>query len=196
MDIGDIILASQSPRRKALLEQTGMKFKAVSPDVDETVPERLSPRETVALLAERKARSVQGDYAENDVVIGADTVVAYDGMILGKPEHTSDAFQMLTMLSGNWHKVYTGICILQGDKCITRVVRTRVKFTEMSEREIEDYIETGEPADKAGGYAAQGKGAIFIEELEGDYFNVVGLPIHTVFQLLKTEFGYLIFDGE
>lgn len=196
MDTDTLILASNSPRRRALLEQVGIKFRVEVSDIDETIPAGMTPRQAVAMLAEKKAAEVARRCDDEALILAADTVVAYDGMILGKPEHESDMFQMLTMLSGNWHKVYTGLCLRRGGKQVTQVVRTRVKFSELSEEEIEAYIRTGEPGDKAGGYAIQGAGAVFVEEIEGDYYNVVGLPLNTLYRLLKTEFHFRPFSED
>lgn len=185
----DIILASQSPRRRELLGQMGLKgFKITSPDVDEDMGENLHPSLVVEELSLRKARAVAAHAHEDDLIIAADTVVALEGTVLGKPADEGDAFTMLSALSGNRHYVYTGVTVLQGDKAVTQHEVTTVSFRDVEPQEIENYIATGEPMDKAGAYGIQGLGALLIDRIDGDYFNVMGLPIFRLGRIL-TEFG-------
>lgn len=181
----DIILASQSPRRKELLGQMGLRgFKIISPDVDEHVEGNPSPAQMVEELSMRKARAVAAEADEDDLIIAADTVVALDGAVLGKPEDERDAFSMLSALSGNRHMVYTGVTVLRGSKAITSHEETVVTFRDLEPDEISDYIETGEPMDKAGAYGIQGLGALLVSGIEGDYFNVMGLPVYRLGRIL------------
>ena len=174
----DIILASQSPRRRELLERMGLTgFRVVSPDVDENLGDELPPAELVSRLSRRKAQAVAQQVKQDALIVAADTVVALEGTILGKPADELSAFRMLTTLSGARHQVYTGLTVLRGDEVCTEYEVTDVTFRELSEGEIEDYIRTGEPMDKAGAYGIQGYGALFIEGIQGDYYNVMGLPV-------------------
>ena len=182
----DIILASQSPRRKELLGQMGLKgFKVNSPDVDEDVDENLHPSLMVEELSLRKAKAVAAHADDDDIIIAADTVVALEGTALGKPMDEADAFTMLSALSGNRHYVYTGYTVLRGEQVETTHEVTVVNFRELEAEEIEHYIATGEPMDKAGAYGIQGLGALLIERIEGDYFNVMGLPIQKLSRTLS-----------
>lgn len=181
----DIILASQSPRRRELLHQMGLKgFKVTSPDVDEDVDENIHPSLMVEELSLRKAKAVAAHADEDDIIIAADTVVALEGTALGKPMDEADAFTMLSALSGNRHYVYTGFTVMRGDQVETCHEVTAVDFRELDPEEIEHYIATGEPMDKAGAYGIQGFGALLIDRIEGDYFNVMGLPIHRLSRTL------------
>ncbi len=185
----DIILASQSPRRRELLGQMGLRgFKINSPDVDETVEENLHPAQVVEELSLRKARAVAAHADEDDLIIAADTVVALEGTVLGKPADEGDAFTMLSALSGNRHYVYTGVTVIRGERVLTAHEMTVVNFRELEPREIEDYIATGEPMDKAGAYGIQGLGAMLVSGIEGDYFNVMGLPVFRLSRMLA-QFG-------
>jgi septum formation protein len=169
-----LILASQSPRRRELMNYITSDFKAVSSDVDETLPKGISPSDAVMYLSRIKALP----FANNqDTVIGADTVVAIDNKILGKPQDVVDAKKMLRLLSGKEHSVFTGVSIVKGADINSFYCETRVKFFELTDKEIDDYIATGEPMDKAGAYGIQGYGSLLVEGICGDYFNVVGLPI-------------------
>jgi septum formation protein len=155
----------------------GVKDLVILPaNTDETVT-GLPPEETVQAIALEKAKAVAGSVAASDIIIAADTLVYLDGGALGKPRDAADAAAMLRRLSGNRHAVYTGVALIQGDKELTFFERTEVYFRALSEEEIAAYIRTGEPMDKAGAYGAQGRGAAFIERIEGDFFNVVGLPL-------------------
>ena len=185
----NIILASQSPRRKELLGQMGLKgFKVTSPDVDEDTDENLHPSLMVEELSLRKAKAVAAHADEDDIIIAADTVVALEGTALGKPVDEADAFTMLSALSGNRHYVYTGYTVLRGEQVVTSHEMTAVDFRELDPQEIEHYIATGEPMDKAGAYGIQGLGALLIDRIEGDYFNVMGLPIQKLSRALA-QFG-------
>ena len=181
----DIILASQSPRRRELLGQMGFKgFKVNAPDVDETVDGNLHPAMVVEELSLRKARAAAEEADGDDLIIAADTVVALEGTVLGKPVDESDAFTMLSALSGNRHYVYTGVTVILGEQVITAHEMTTVTFRELEPEEIDRYIATGEPMDKAGSYGIQGLAALFIKGIEGDYFNVMGLPIYRLGRIL------------
>lgn len=173
-----IILASQSPRRKQLLLQMGLEDFQVIPAVEEEKWDpQLSPKELVQFLALHKAAEVAKKCDPEDIVIGADTVVALDGKVLGKPHNAAHAFKMLSSLSTRRHMVYTGIAIRQGEQKMVGVESTEVRFCSLTEQEILDYIATGEPMDKAGAYGIQGRGALFVDSIRGDFYNVVGLPI-------------------
>ncbi len=174
-----IILASSSPRRKELLEQAEIPFDICIKNIDETVPEGLSPAQGAEYTAQKKAKAIT-PFDENTVVLGADTVVVLEGQIIGKPKDKQDAIRMLTLLSGKEHKVITGVCLIKGKKVKTFHSISRVKFYELTEEQIKRYVASGEPTDKAGAYGIQGKGSVLIEEIHGDYFNIVGLPIARV----------------
>lgn len=180
----NIILASASPRRRELMKLITDDFTAVSVDVDETVPENTDVHFVSMNLAELKARTAADSYP-NDIIIGCDTTVICDKKILGKPKDKDECREFMRMLSGRTHQVATGCCILYKDKVTCFVVVTHVTFRSLSENEIENYISTTEPYDKAGGYGIQGKGSLLIEEIHGDYFNVVGLPVSELNQQLK-----------
>lgn len=177
-----IILASKSPRRKELLSLITENFVIKSAEVDESLPKGIQPDKAVEYLSKIKAEPFRND---EDIIIGADTVVSIDGVILGKPKDRSDAFKMLKMLSGKYHSVFTGVTIIKPDSTKTFSVETRVKFFDLTDREINDYLDTGEPFDKAGAYGIQGKGSLLVEKIDGDYFNVVGLPVSTLNKYLK-----------
>ena len=168
-----LILASNSPRRKELLSMLGYEFVVKASDCDETT-DIIDPALLVKELSLRKAKAIE--FSEDDTAIGSDTVVAINGIILGKPTDEDDAAKMLRMLSGETHTVYTGVTFLQKDVEITDVIACDVTFKEMTETEILNYIKSNEPMDKAGAYAVQGKGSAFVEKLNGDYFAVVGFP--------------------
>ena len=177
-----IILASKSPRRKELLSIITNDFVIKTADVDETLPENIAPQKAVEYLSKIKAEPFKND---KEIVIGADTVVAIDGKILGKPKDKADAYNMLKMLSGKEHSVFTGVTVIGQSKADTFSVETRVKFFDLTDDEINDYINTGEPFDKAGGYGIQGKGSLLVEKIDGDYFNVVGLPVSRLAKALS-----------
>ena len=181
----DIILASQSPRRRELLGQMGLKgFKILSPEVDEHVEGNPDPASLVEQLSLRKASAVAQRADEGDLIIAADTVVVLDGAVLGKPADEREAFAMLSALSGNRHYVYTGVTVLRGGQTLTAHECTTVTFREVEPHEISSYIATGEPMDKAGAYGIQGLGALLIRRIEGDYYNVMGLPVYRLGRML------------
>lgn len=184
----NIILASASPRRRELLDTVGIPF-SVCPSQGEEQIRGASPKDVVEELSEQKAREVFVKTSGEVLVIGADTVVAAEGNILGKPKNRKEAIQMLKKLQGASHEVYTGVTMLSrdenGEQQKTFHVMTAVEFYPMSEEEIESYVDTGEPMDKAGAYGIQGKAGIFVKEIRGDYNNVVGLPVARLYQELK-----------
>lgn len=181
-----LVLASASPRRKELLEMLGLRDFAVVPARGEEKTEAgLSPAETVCALSLQKAREVAEGLDPETLVLAADTVVAVDERILGKPADEKEAFAMLSLLSGREHEVFTGLCLLRGGVWETAYERTAVRFRPLSQREILAYIATGEPMDKAGAYGAQGVGALFVEGVSGDFFNVVGLPLCRLSKMLE-----------
>jgi len=183
-----IILASGSPRRKELLEQFGLKeLKIIPARGEEVAPEGAGPEALVEALAEQKAREVAAYAAAGDVVIAADTIVWADGKALGKPHNTEHAAQMLRSLSGREHAVYTGVCVLKDGTADCAAEKSRVFFRSLTEDEIARYIAGGEPMDKAGAYGAQGKGALFVEKIDGDFFNVMGLPLCRLGGMLKKQ---------
>lgn len=171
-----IILASASPRRKEILELADLKFDVMPSDAQE-ITTKTAPNEVVMELASIKAKDIYKKSEKQSMIVGADTVVAYQGQILGKPTDKADAKRMLTMLSGQTHEVYTGVCVIEDGKTKTFYEETKVTFYEISDEQVDHYIKTGEPMDKAGSYGIQGKAAVFIKGIEGDYYNVVGFPI-------------------
>ena len=179
----EVILASQSPRRKELMGLFHIPFTVRVSDADETMPPELSPAEAVALVSRRKAEAVprQGD----DLVIAADTIVVLGDEILGKPKDPEDARRMLRLLSGRDHQVMTGMTLLRGEQALVCTEITDIHFRPLSDREIDAYIATKEPMDKAGSYGIQGGAALFAERLVGDYYNVMGLPVCRLGQLLR-----------
>lgn len=182
MNHAALILASGSPRRRELLSLTGLPYVVDAPEVDESCA--LPPEEAVQEISRRKGLAGAAAHP-GCVVLSADTLVAVDGKALGKPHSEEEAFQMLSLLSGRWHQVYTGVCAVDAQGMVhQRVVGTQVHFCPMTEEEIRRYIATGEPMDKAGAYAVQGIAGLWIDKLEGSYSNVIGLPMHTVRELL------------
>ena len=179
-----IVLASNSPRRKELLARYGYEFEVIPSHIEETLDSNLSPKENVKNLAKSKCLDVYKNNADK-VVIGADTIVVYQNEIFGKPNDRNHAFEMLKKLQGNIHEVMTGICIIGNNKIYNEVVVSQVEFYPMSDEEINEYIATKEPNDKAGAYAIQGIGGKYIKRFIGDYDNIVGLPIGLVDQILK-----------
>ncbi|MBO5515267.1 MAG: septum formation inhibitor Maf [Schwartzia sp.] len=180
-----IVLASASPRRQELLRQIGFAFRVVVSDAEELSGDSISPDRLAEENARRKAKDVAAKESGNVPVLGADTVVVVDGMILGKPKDAADAARMLRLLSGRQHFVYTGIALAYKGEVYGDVVRTEVWVDELSEKEIDAYIATGEPMDKAGAYAVQGIAAKFIPRIDGSFSNVVGLPLHAVKELAR-----------
>lgn len=188
----DFILASGSPRRKELLELMGLEFKVIVSQADEdSVSKNLKPELYVQELALLKASATAKEVLRNKnaVIISADTIVTLDGQILGKPKDEDDAFNMLSKLLGREHEVYTGYCVMRisDGKAVCGKVRTKVKFKDLSDDKIRGYINSGEPMDKAGAYGIQGLGSLLIEKIDGDYFNVVGLPISALADTLEDE---------
>lgn len=184
-----IILASNSPRRQELLKLLGIKFEIQVSSWKEITQSNLTPRELCCYNAKEKARAILLSPEEDCIVIGCDTIVVLNNHILGKPETEENARKMLSLLSGKAHIVYSGLSVRDNkiQKEITEHVKTTVKFRELSSMEIDNYISTGEPFDKAGSYGIQGKGALFVEYINGCYYNVVGLPLVTLYKiLLKT----------
>ena len=179
-----LILASASPRRRELLEFLDIPFEIIPAVGPESVPDGASPEQAVLALSLAKAREV-ADANPDDLVIGADTVVAVDGAILGKPADEADAARMLRKLSGREHRVYTGVTVIGQGRTLSHAEMTRVHFRAMTEEEILSYIATGEPMDKAGAYGYQGRAGLYVERIEGDFFNVVGLPLCALGKMLK-----------
>ncbi|GIM44606.1 Maf-like protein [Collibacillus ludicampi] len=182
-----IVLASGSPRRRELLAGIGLSFDVIVSHVDETVDEEMDPPALVQELAYRKAHDVAKSL-KYGLVIGADTIVVIDDEVLGKPTDVQDAIRMLSRLQGRTHSVYSGIAIIDAKTSEKRIAysRTDVKMRSLSASEIERYVSTGEPMDKAGSYAIQGIGAILIDSIQGDYFTVVGLPLSLLASMLST----------
>lgn len=183
-----LVLASQSPRRKELLGQMGLKFTVVSPDVDENALELRDPQALVKALSLAKARQVADTLDPETLVIAADTVVVLDQNILGKPADTIQAEAMLAALSGRSHQVCTGVTVCQNSRTVTEAEVTQVTFRDLTPEEIRNYVATGEPMDKAGSYGIQGLGALLVSGIQGDYSNVVGLPVCRLGRIL-TDFG-------
>lgn len=186
INIPKLILASGSPRRSEILTSVGWEFTKDVADIDESERENESPEAYVQRLAREKAEAVAKRY-ENEIVLGADTTVVINNQIIAKPVDLDDARRMIKMLSGNWHEVLTGIAVVRSQHLQSSVgiQSTRVKFAEMSDDEIEFLVQYGEPLDKAGAYAVQAQAALFIEKIEGDYWNVVGLPISLVYEMVR-----------
>lgn len=189
-----LILASKSPRRSELLSMLGLTYTVRSADTDESLPAGISPHDAVLLLARRKAlASAAHSESEDEIVLAADTLVSIDGEILGKPTSKDEAKSMLRRLSGISHTVYSGIALARDGQIASTVAETEVRFRTLDEVEIERYVATGEPMDKAGGYGIQGAAGIFIESISGDYYNVVGLPLSTLEELCKSFLGSSIY---
>ena len=179
-----LILASQSPRRKELLGLFHIPFTIRVADIDETMDSALPPQREVARVSRLKANATP--HGEQDVVVAADTIVVCDGKVLGKPKSEDDAFSMLRLLSGKDHQVMTGLTVLRGNAATVHTEITDIHFRDLSDEEIRAYIRTGEPMDKAGAYGIQGGAALFVERINGDYYNVMGLPVCRLGQILKT----------
>ncbi|SFE70672.1 Maf family protein [Alteribacillus iranensis] len=180
-----LLLASQSPRRKALLTETGFSFTATASGASEVLKDSVSPSQAVEELAYRKAQAVFDAHPDH-VVLGADTVVALQGHILGKPETKEEARRMLRDLSSRSHQVFTGVAILSRARKVVFHEETEVRFQTLDEKLLEAYISSSEPYDKAGGYGIQAKGRLFVQSIHGDYFNVVGLPICRTVRALQS----------
>ena len=180
----NLILASQSPRRRELLGLTGLDFIVRVADIDETMDPGKAPFEEVARVSRMKALAVSRE--PGDVVIAADTIVVCEGKMLGKPRDESDAFRILSLLSGRDHEVMTGMTVLRGDEIVTHTEVTKIHFRQLHPEEIRAYIATGEPMDKAGAYGIQGGAALFADQMEGDYYNVMGLPVCRLAMILRS----------
>ena len=186
-----LILASGSPRRHELLTTAGIPHQIRVPMADETLPPHIESRRAVALLSQRKAAAALAISPEDDaLVLAADTVVSLDGEILGKPHSEEEARQMLKRLSGRSHTVCTGVTVANRKKSVTAVEVTAVHMREIRPEEIDAYVASGDPMDKAGAYGIQGKAGIFVSGIDGDYFNIVGLPVCLVGNILSKHFGF------
>lgn len=181
----ELILASQSPRRRELLERLGLSFSVRAADIDETMDAARSAFDEVARLSREKAAAIAAHARADDVIVAADTVVVLDGRILGKPRDTAHAVEMLTALSGRSHQVMTGLTVRRGGAVQTDTVVTDVHVRPLSQAEIFAYAATSEPLDKAGAYGIQGLAAVFVDRLDGDYYNVMGLPLCRLCAMLR-----------
>lgn len=182
-----IVLASGSPRRQELLGRMGITdFTVRVPEVEESYPAGLSPEETVCYISREKSDAVRLLCDENELIITADTMVFLDDKRLGKPKDEAQALEMLTALAGRRHTVCTGVTVRRGNVILTRAQSTDVYFRPATERELRAYIRTGEPMDKAGAYGVQGKGSLLVRRIDGDFFNVMGLPVEMLAEMLKT----------
>lgn len=190
----EIVLASQSPRRQDLLKQMGLSYRVHAVDIDEHTDRKLAPGPLVEAISREKAAACAALEGPGPLIIAADTVVAMGGEVLGKPKDEADARRMLRLLSGTTHDVYTGYTIRQGEQIYTGRNVTSVVFRTLTDAEIDAYIATGEPMDKAGSYGIQGFGALLVAAIKGDYFNVMGLPICALGLHLK-EFGVNCLTG-
>jgi len=196
-DIIRIILASQSAARRGILTDFGIKAEIYVTNADESLDggDDLAPGMIVSELAHRKAIKAISDINDDSaLIITADTIVAHNGKILGKPEDENDAIKTLAALSGDYHEVYSGICVAYKNKIIRDHDVTKVKFRDIAKKEIEAYVKSGDPLTKAGSYGAEGIGAAFIENIEGDFFNIAGLPVFKLVEILKNGFDLTIFD--
>ena len=195
MDTPKIILASKSARRIEILTHLGLNPTVMVSDADETVNEQMTPESLTEELSLRKASAVLPRAGSNGLVIASDTVVAsMNGEIFGKPRDKDDAYRMLSSLSGTTHRVVSGIALSLGGKTAVSHDVTLVKFKALTDREIMSYISTAEPYDKAGGYGIQDRASVFVEKIDGDFYNVVGLPVYKMFELMKKEFDLDFFD--
>ena len=194
-----IILASASPRRSEILKNLGIDFEVIVSDADESkidknsVPVPIYVQELALIKATAVAEKLK---IKSGLIISADTVVCLDGQVLGKPKNDEDAVKMLSMLSGKCHSVFSGICVMDAKnlKSVCSKEETKVYFDELTDEEIRNYVKTGEPSDKAGAYAVQGMGALFTKKVEGDFFNVIGLPIKKLSEILKNDFDFDILN--
>lgn len=180
-----VILASQSPRRKELLQRVVPQFDIVPADIDEEVKPCMTPTEYVLEMATQKARFIAKTHPEA-LIIGCDTIVTIDNQVLGKPVSRADGFRMLKALSGREHHVYTSVTLIEGDQEASVTVPSKVTFYELTDEEINTYLDTEEYADKAGAYGIQGQGALLIKSIEGDYYTIMGLPIARLSRMLKS----------
>lgn len=189
-----LVLASASPRRQELLRRMGIQdFDVRLPDTEENFPQGLSPREVVCYISREKSDAAAALCTDDEIVITADTMVFLDDRRLGKPKDEADALSMLTALQGRRHTVCTGVTVRQGSRILTEAESTEVCFRPATEEELRAYIATGEPMDKAGAYGIQGLGALLVEGIQGDFFNVMGLPILRLSRMLST-FGVTFFN--
>ena len=185
--MSEIVLASGSPRRQELLGRMGITdFTVRVPEVEESYPAGLSAEETVCYISREKSDAARLLCDENELIITADTMVFLDDKRLGKPKDEAQALEMLTALAGRRHTVCTGVTVRRGDVILTRAQSTDVYFRPATERELRAYIRTGEPMDKAGAYGVQGKGSLLVRRIDGDFFNVMGLPVEMLAEMLKT----------
>ena len=189
-----IVLASKSPRRKEILADLGLDFETVVEEVDES-SDVADPAERAMGIASRKAGAVRDMLVSHNIdvnslaIVGADTIVYAEGEFLGKPADRADARRMLTLLSGKTHKVITGVAVAVGGRIECAASVSEVDFCRMSDEDIEAYLDTDEPYDKAGAYAVQGKASVYIDEIRGDYFGIVGLPVRTLDRILREKFS-------
>ncbi len=191
-----LVLASASPRRRDLLSMLGLDFSICPTDADESLPADITPDRAVAELAYRKAAAAGELCDDRALIIAADTMVSIDTRLLGKPSDEREALEMLSMLSGRSHTVYSGIALMADGKVFSRTVSTEVIFRELTDDEIYHYVKGGEPFDKAGGYGIQGRAALFVRSIIGDYHNVVGLPICELEVMLRDKFSLSLSDFE
>lgn len=190
-----ILLASKSPRRRKMLKELGIKYTLWNGEADETVTKEYKPHSLVKLLAKRKAMAAYKDVKRNDtLIISADTVVALNGKILGKPKDDDDARNMLRSMSGTHHSVYSGVAAIYNGRLVSDYQKTDIKFRDIDDKEIERYLKTGEHKDKAGSYGIQEKGGYFVEKVNGDINNVVGLPVLKLRNMILKEFDIDIFN--
>ncbi len=187
-----LILASKSLRRRQMFDSLGLDYEAITTDADESHKGRITPSRLVEILSLRKAEAANAD--PEDIVVASDTVVALGNRIFGKPADRQEAYEMIKTLSGTVHKVYSGYAILHGNKKISGAVCTKVKFRDLTEKEINEYIDTDEPYDKAGGYGIQENGGFFVAAINGDFNNVVGMPLSTVESVMRAELGISLLD--
>ena len=193
-----IILASKSPRRREILSTVGLDFEIITSEADESSDEK-NPEKMVEILAERKGRAVEkllldrGESLYDTLLIASDTLVHMDGAVLGKPQDRADAKKMLSSLSGRSHFVSSGVYLSYEGRGVASHMTTAVKFADLTDEEIEKYLDTDEPYDKAGSYGIQGIASLFIEGIDGDYFNVVGLPIRHLYSMAEKNFGIKLF---
>jgi len=181
-----LILASSSPRRKEIMKMMGIPFDIIEPETEEIIGTDEDPNDLVSRLACMKASDVYERAGKGHIVVGIDTIVCIDGLVLGKPHDRCDAYAMLKRLSGRTHKVLSGVCIMEDKTApISFVSETEVTFADMSDNEIDEYVDTKEPYDKAGAYGIQGKAAKFIKSIKGCYYNVMGLPLSEVYGIIK-----------
>ncbi|MCU0240059.1 MAG: Maf family protein [Pyrinomonadaceae bacterium] len=184
LNLPKLILASGSPRRAEILTSVGWEFEKIVADIDETEFENENPADYVQRLAKEKAEAVAVHHSDR-IVLGADTTVVIDNQIIGKPIDLNDARRMIKLLSGRTHEVLTGVAVVKNGETKVGIQNTKVKFKPLNDDDVEFLVQFGEPLDKAGAYAVQAQAALFIEGIEGDYWNVVGLPISLVYELVK-----------